>query len=86
MNWSIIVGCSWLIAANVIAMFPSPKRQHWPSAYVLIAVGLPLLLWMLNENGTWIALLFLAAGGSVLRWPVRYLFRWLKRLATRAAD
>jgi hypothetical protein len=30
------------------------------------------------ENGPWIGLLALAAGMSVLRWPVRYLWRWMR--------
>jgi hypothetical protein len=39
----------WLIAANVIAMFPS-RDKHWRVAYVLIAVGVPILGWATWEN------------------------------------
>ena len=79
MNTSLILALIWLVAANVIAMVPS-KRSHWPSAYVLIALGLPLLGWVWVENGWFIALLLLVAGGSVLRWPVLYMWRWLRAL------
>ena len=79
----LVLALVWLIVANVIAMFPSPKRHHWPAAYVLIAIGLPLLAWVWVENGPVIAILLLAAGASVLRWPVRFLFRWFRRQVRR---
>ncbi|NHB77078.1 DUF2484 family protein [Rhodobacter calidifons] len=68
----------WLIAANVIAMFPSRDR-HWRAASVLIAVGVPLLGWATYVGGPVVGLLLLAAGASVLRWPVIFLWRWLRR-------
>lgn len=78
MSWSIIAAFIWLIVANLIAMFPS-KRKHWPAAYGLIAVGIPLLVYVYAENGFWVALLALIAGCSVLRWPVRFALRWVGR-------
>ncbi len=68
----------WLIAANLLAMLPS-RDHHWRSAYVLIAFGIPLLGWVTYLNGPLIGLALLAAGASVLRWPVIYLWRWLRR-------
>ena len=68
----------WLIAANVIAMFPS-KDKHWRVAYVLIAVGVPLLGWVTWVAGPIVGLVLLAAGASVLRWPVVFFWRWLRR-------
>ena len=50
MNGVIAVGCVWLIAANVTAMFPS-KDHHWRNAYMLIAVGLPLVVWIALAAG-----------------------------------
>lgn len=76
MSTSLILTFVWLLLANVLGMLPS-KDNHWFRAYVLIGLGLPLLVWVWWENGTLIALLALAAGMSVLRWPVRYLLRWL---------
>ncbi|MDG1520495.1 MAG: DUF2484 family protein, partial [Yoonia sp.] len=35
----------WLVAANVMAMIPS-KDNLWQRAYLLIAVGIPLLGWL----------------------------------------
>ena len=59
----------WLIAANVIGMFPS-RDLHWRAAYVMIAIGVPLLGWATWESGPVVGLLLLAAGASILRWPV----------------
>ncbi len=78
MTSSLILACLWLVAANLRAMFPS-RDHHWRSAYVLIALGIPLLGWVTYQNGPWIALLVLGAGMSVLRWPVIYLARWARR-------
>jgi len=85
MTTSLICAALWLIAANVLAMIPS-KDNHWRRAYVLIALGIPLLGWVTYENGPWIALVVLLAGMSVLRWPVVYLTRWVRRTATGKAD
>ena len=68
----------WLVAANVLAMFPS-RDHHWRAAYGLIAIGIPLLGWTTYENGPYIGLALLIGGASVLRWPVVYLWRWVRR-------
>jgi hypothetical protein len=70
----------WLIAANVIAMFPS-RDYHWRAAYGLIALGVPLLGWATYEAGPIIGLALLAAGASILRWPLVYFWRWLRQRA-----
>ncbi len=76
MTLSLILAFGWLVLANVIGMFPS-KHKHWPAAYVLIAIGLPLLGAVFWQNGPWIGLLVLGAACSILRWPLRFLMRWL---------
>ena len=76
---SVILGCLWVLVANLVAMLPS-RDHHWTAAYVLIAVGLPLLAWIVASAGVWIGLVFLAAGVSILRWPFVYLARWVGRL------
>jgi len=69
--------CLWTVAANVIAMFPS-RRKHWPAAYALMVFGLPILVGVLYQNGPWVALLVLVAMMSILRWPVFFLWKWIK--------
>jgi Protein of unknown function (DUF2484) len=68
----------WLVLANVIAMFPS-RDKHWRAAYVLIALGIPLVGWVTYESGPVIGIVVLAAGASVLRWPVVHFWRWIRR-------
>lgn len=68
----------WLITANVLAMFPS-RDHHWRAAYALIALGIPLLGWVTWLHGPYLGLALLAAGASVLRWPLIYLWRWVRR-------
>ena len=78
MKLSLTLAFVWIITACVIAMFPS-KRHHWPAAYVLMTIGVPLLAYVFYQNGIWITLAVLAAGMSILRWPVIYLWRWMRR-------
>ena len=82
MSLSLILACAWAALANVIAMFPS-KDQHWTNAYVLIALGIPIDGFVTWQHGPWIGLLVLAAGMSVLRWPVIYLTRWIRARVQR---
>ena len=82
MSLATIAGLVWLIAANLIAMIPF-RDHHWRAAYVLIAVGIPILGWITYASGPVMGLLFLAGGMSVLRWPMIYLWRWAKGLVRR---
>lgn len=78
MTLSLTLACLWAVAANVIAMFPS-RRHHWPAAYALIALGIPILGFVTYQHGPWWGILCMIAAMSILRWPVIYLFRWLTR-------
>ena len=75
MSLSFVALCLWVVTAAGLAMFPS-RDHHWRLAYVLIAVGIPLLGWLTYENGPVMGFIGLAVGISVLRWPVYYLGRW----------
>ena len=78
MSLSLTLACLWVICASVIALLPS-RDQHWTWAYVLIAVGLPILLGVVWQHGIWIGGLVALAGMSLLRWPVIHLWRWIRR-------
>ncbi|MEM6594639.1 MAG: DUF2484 family protein [Pseudomonadota bacterium] len=80
MSLSLIAALLWIVIANFVAMLPS-RDHHWKAAYAFIAIGVPILGWLTWENGPWVGLLALAAGVSILRWPVRYLGRWMRRKA-----
>lgn len=77
MSVSLMLACAWIVVANVLALIPS-RDNHWSRAYLLIALGVPLLGWVTWDNGPWVGLLCLAAGASVLRWPLYFFGRWLK--------
>ncbi|MEQ8293687.1 MAG: DUF2484 family protein [Roseovarius sp.] len=77
MNLSLLLACAWAVAANLAALIPS-RDNHWRLAYVLIAVGIPILGYVTYQNGPWWGVAVLVAGMSILRWPVIYLGRWLR--------
>lgn len=78
MTPSLIAAALWAVVANLLALLPS-KHGHWPAAWGLIGIGIPILGWVTWQNGPILGLLVLLAGMSVLRWPLRYLWRWLRR-------
>lgn len=84
MTLSLTLACLWAVVANLLAMRPS-RDNHWRLAYGLIACGIPLLGFVTYQNGPWIGLLVLAAGMSILRWPVIFLARWVMRRPGRGA-
>jgi hypothetical protein len=78
MSWAIAAACGWVVAASLIGALPSRDR-HWRAAYVLIALGIPILGWLTYVDGPVWGLAALAAGTSILRWPVIHLWRWARR-------
>ena len=73
----MILACLWAVIASVIALTPS-RDDHWRNAYVLIALGVPILGYVALAHGPWLGLLVLACGCSILRWPVIHLARRLR--------
>ena len=78
MSWSVTLALLWMLAANIRAMFPS-KDRLWSFAYGMIAIGVPILVFVWYEHGFWLALVFLLAAMWIMRWPVLYLWRWIRR-------
>ena len=85
MTWSLTLACLWAVIANLIAMTPS-KDNHWRNAYILIGVGIPILGFVTIQHGPWLAMVVLVAGGWMLRWPVIYLVRWIRRVVLRQSE
>lgn len=79
MPTSLILVCLWVVVANVLAMRPS-RDNHWRLAYFLIAIGVPILGFVTYQMGPWWGLACLIGAASILRWPVIYLLRWVRRL------
>ncbi|MDP1668438.1 DUF2484 family protein [Phaeovulum sp.] len=76
MTLSLVAACVWALVANLLALMPS-RDNHWRQAWVLIALGIPLIGWVTFENGPVVGLVVLAAGVSVLRWPLIFALRRL---------
>ncbi len=85
MNLSLVLACLWALTATLSAMIPS-QRYHWPQAYALIAIGIPLLGYVTYQNGPFTGLVVFVAGASILRWPLIYLWRWLRRQVRRPQE
>nr|WP_319022301.1 DUF2484 family protein [Pseudooceanicola spongiae] len=75
---SISLVLIWGLAANIAAMLPR-QRNDWTPAYILIAVGIPILGFVTMQHGPWAGLIVLLAGMAALRWPIVDLGRWLRR-------
>ncbi|WP_272005802.1 DUF2484 family protein [Roseovarius sp. ZX-A-9] len=78
MPLSLILACIWALVANVLAMRPS-RDKHWRLAYGLIALAIPILGYVTWQVGPLAGLICLIAAMSMLRWPMVYLWRWVRR-------
>ncbi len=74
---SFTLACLWALIAAAVAL--GPRRWHWPAAYALIVSGIPLVGYVTLQNGPVAGLVVLAGGVSMLRWPMRFLWRWVMR-------
>jgi len=75
---AFIAACIWVIAAWLLSVVLSAK-QSWPAAYGLIAAGVPILFWLGLSTGWGTAAVGFIVGCLVLRWPVIYAGRWIRR-------
>lgn len=78
MSLSIVAALIWMVVVNLRAMFPS-KDNHWKFAYAMIAIGVPILIWVYFDHGLLLAVVLLVGAMWVMRWPVIYLTRWVRR-------
>lgn len=77
---ALALACIWAVAANIAAVLPSRDR-HRRAAVILIATGVPILGLVTWKGGLIWGLVALACGASLLRWPLRHLWRRLLRRA-----
>lgn len=73
----LIALCLWIVLAWLL-MVVLTARQSWPAAYGLIAIGLPVVVWLGWSMGWFWAGVGAGVMLLVLRWPVIYLGRWLR--------
>lgn len=77
MTLSLILACLWVLAAFAAAIMP--EKRHWLGAYALILTGIPLVGFVTYQSGPLWGMIALAAGASILRWPLAYLGRFLTK-------
>ncbi|EPX87144.1 hypothetical protein ruthe_00815 [Rubellimicrobium thermophilum DSM 16684] len=70
----LILTLLWFVAANGAAMLPTRGNRR-KRAVLLVVVGVPLLGWLTAVHGPVAGILALAAGTSVLRWPIIHVLR-----------
>lgn len=76
MSLSLIFGCLWVLAAAVVAMLPM-RRQYVPGVGLLLAAPVLIgVIWF--EHGTLFGGLALFAFLSMMRNPLRYLWKRAK--------
>jgi hypothetical protein len=73
MSIPVLLAILWVFAATITAMLPM-RRQYVPGVILLLAAP-ALILWMGAVHGWWLAVLGLAAFVSMMRNPLRYLYR-----------
>ena len=78
MSLSLVLALAWFLVVNVRGMFPS-RDHHWRFAYVMMALGVPILGFVWQQHGPWYVLVLLVLAGWIMRWPVIYFWRWFRR-------
>ncbi|KJZ20519.1 DUF2484 family protein [Loktanella sp. S4079] len=73
----ICVGLWWVMAI-VMRLLPTTDN-HWTRAYILIALGIPLVIWVWIAFNPLVAFFVFLSGCSVVRWPIYYFYLWLRR-------
>lgn len=73
MSIPVILSILWVFTATVTAMLPM-RHQYVPGVILLLAAPV-LIVWMGALHGWWLAVLGLAAFASMMRNPLRYLYR-----------
>ncbi|HEY0213082.1 MAG TPA: DUF2484 family protein [Paenirhodobacter sp.] len=73
MTLSIALTCLWAASTGLILI--GPHRYHWPVAWGLICLGVPLVGWVTFQNGPILGLLTLLVGVVTLRLPMRGLLQ-----------
>ena len=73
MSLPLIIASLWVLAATVTAMLP--MRLQYVLGLILLALAVPLLVWLGYDHGVWVVLLALLAILSMFRRPLIYVAR-----------
>ncbi len=73
---AIVFAAAWVGIGTVVALLPA--RYIPPGAFMLMLLLVPLMPYLWIAGNPFLAVLFLAAVGSLLRWPIVYLGRYIR--------
>ena len=73
MSLPLILAALWVLAATVTALLP--MRLQYAPGLILLALAVPLLIWIGRAHGIWVVALALAAILSMFRRPLIYFAR-----------
>ena len=80
MSLPLILVCLWIIASAGLSALPT-RDSHWRLAYWLMG-ALALIFVYAAIQTRWDAILVgLIAAAFIFRWPLWYLWKWVKRKA-----
>ncbi len=77
MTSAVVFAAIWIGMGTVIAFLP--RKYHPPSALMLLVLLVPLIPYLWIAGNTFLAVMFVAGVGSILRWPLFYISRMLLR-------
>ncbi len=66
-------GAIWIVFASFVAFLP--RRYHPPCALLLLTLLAPLLPYLWIGGNSFLAIMFAAGVGSIMRWPFYYIGR-----------
>ncbi|MCP5074924.1 MAG: DUF2484 family protein [Rhodobacteraceae bacterium] len=75
---AVVFAAIWIGMGTVIAFLP--RRYHPPCALMLLLLLVPLIPYLWIAGNPFLAVMFLAGVGSILRWPLFYISRMVLRL------
>lgn len=68
MTISLTLACVWVVAAAIVAFLP--MRMQYAPGLALLALALPLLIYIGIQHSFWVVLLAVAGLGSMFRRPL----------------
>lgn len=77
LHTAIILAAIWIGVATLVAL--GPRRFHKPFALTLLGLLVPLVPYLWIAGNPFIAIMFVAGVGSIMRWPLFYISRMALR-------
>lgn len=70
---AVVFAAAWVVFGSVVAFLPRP--YHPPCALLMLVLLVPLLPYLWIAGNPFLAVMFAAGVGSIMRWPFYYIGR-----------